>query len=200
MVAGYHLIWSVYGSWLPNDPRGSSSHQIRAPEIAELGKLYYGRKRIQPAGSEIRAFYATADPILKHERLLFTDQDITFLGECFAQTIRQRHYTCYACAIMPDHVHSLIRKHRDKAEEMIEHFQRDSRVKLIDDRRRSSDHPVWGGPGWKVFLHTREDMEQIAHYIRNNPIKAGRAAQNWSFVKEYDGWLPGFAEGSRRRK
>jgi REP element-mobilizing transposase RayT len=200
MVAGYHLIWSVYGSWLPNDPRGSSSHEIRVPLIADLGELYHGRKRIQPARSEIQKFYARVDQVLKHERLLLTDNEIEFVGECFGQTIRKRNYTCYQCSIMPEHVHLLIRKHRDKAEEMIEHFQRESREKLIEPKRRAFDHPVWGGPGWKVFLHTQKDMERIVDYIQRNPIKAGRPAQNWSFVKEYGGWLPGFAERSRERK
>ena len=37
MVAGFHLIWTAYGWWLPNDPRGSSSHEIRVERIADLG-------------------------------------------------------------------------------------------------------------------------------------------------------------------
>jgi hypothetical protein len=49
---------------------------------------------------------------------------------------------------------------------------------------------VWGGPGWKVFLNTRADMERIVRYVRDNPVKAGRPAQAWGFVKEYDGWMP----------
>ena len=200
MVAGYHLIWSVYGTWLPNDPRGSSSHEIHVPVIAELGELYHGRKRIQPARSEIREFYANAEMVLKHERLFLTDDEIHFVGERIEQTIRTRNYTCYGCAIMPEHVHLLIRKHRDKAEQMIDYFQKDSREKLIEAKRRAPDHPVWGGPGGTVFLHTREDMERIALYIRQNPIKAGRPEQNWSFVRIYDGWLPGFAERSNERK
>ena len=91
---------------------------------------------------------------------------------------------------MPDHVHMLIRRHRDKAEDMIGFFQEDSKAALIQAGRRPVNHPVWGGPGWKVFLNTREDMERIVKYIRNNPIKAGLKAQRWGFVKEYDGWLP----------
>jgi len=26
MIIAHHLIWTAYGFWLPNDPRGSSSH------------------------------------------------------------------------------------------------------------------------------------------------------------------------------
>lgn len=48
IVIGYHLMWTLYGWWLPNDPRGSTSRQIRRDLIAELGELHFGRKKIQP--------------------------------------------------------------------------------------------------------------------------------------------------------
>ena len=102
-------------------------------------------------------------------------------------------YTCYACAIMPDRVHLLIRKHRDKAEQMIEHFQDASREAIVEAGLRDRDHPVWGGPGWKVFLETREDIERVVRYIEENPIRARRPKQTWDFVIRYDGWLPGLA-------
>jgi REP element-mobilizing transposase RayT len=190
MVAGFHLIWTAYGWWLPNDPRGSSSHEIRVERIAELGELHHGRKTIQPLPRELRLFYEQARTVLKHPLLTFTDDDIDLIGESFATVIADCRYTCYACAIMPDHVHALIRKHRDHAEAMIEKLQNASRDKLIASGRRERTHPVWGGPGWKVFLYTQEDFVRIRDYIWNNPIKAGRAAQHWSLVKPYDGWMP----------
>jgi REP element-mobilizing transposase RayT len=190
MVVGYHLIWTAYGWWLPNDPRGSSSHEIRVERIANLGELHYGRKAQQPPSREIRQFYREARQVLSQELLPFADDEILLLAASFAAVIRERGYTCYACAVMPDHVHALIRKHRDHAEEMIAHFQQKSQQALKDVGRRPAAHPVWGGPGWKVFLNTREDMERIVDYIRQNPIKAGRPEQRWPFVKEYDGWMP----------
>ncbi len=48
MVIAYHLIWTAYGWWLPNDPRGSMSKCIASDTIAELGALHYGRKRVHP--------------------------------------------------------------------------------------------------------------------------------------------------------
>src|SRR5436309_3208529 len=53
MVIGHHLIWTAYGWWLPNDPRGSSSHEIRVERVADLGELHQGRKRVQPPSAEI---------------------------------------------------------------------------------------------------------------------------------------------------
>jgi REP element-mobilizing transposase RayT len=191
MIAGYHLIWTIYGSWLPNDPRGSSSHEIRASPLEELGEIHFGRKKVQPCSKIIRKFYQEAKPKLKHEIMVFSDDEIALLAEAFAATITNRRYTCYGCAIMPDHVHILIRKHRDQAEEMIALLQDDSWQRLIDEKRRPSDHPVWGGPGWKVYLNSCEDIERTVRYIRDNPIKAGKAPQQWDFVHAYDGWLPG---------
>lgn len=92
---------------------------------------------------------------------------------------------------MPDHVHVLIRKHKHYAETMITNLQDGSRAALIERGIRAHVHPVWGGPGWKVYLETAADIRRTIRYIENNPIKARRPAQKWDFVVAYDGWLPG---------
>src|SRR5262249_34565191 len=110
---------------------------------------------------------------------------------------KENRYTCYACAIMPDHIHGVIRKHKHQAEEMIENLQNYSRAAILEAKLRSFDHPVWGGPGWKVFLETEEDIRRTIHYTDDNPIKTGRQRQSWVLVTPYDGWLPG---GRMRQK
>jgi REP element-mobilizing transposase RayT len=87
---------------------------------------------------------------------------------------------------MPEHVHLLIARQRDWAETMIEKFQKRSRDALIAAGRRGNLHPVWRGPGWKVFLNTAEDMVRIVNYIQHNPVKAGKTEQVWRFVKVYE--------------
>jgi REP element-mobilizing transposase RayT len=193
MTAGYHLIWTAYGYWLPNDPRGSTSREIRNAEIAALGNLHYGRRRVQPAGQVLNAFRAAASSVLRFPLLLFTPTERAAIGAAFGETIRARQFTCYACAVMPDHVHLLIRKHRDPAETMIGGLQAASRAAVLANPQAERDraHPVWGGPGWKVFLHTREDMQRTIRYVERNPGGAGETRQSWPFVSPYDGWLPG---------
>ncbi len=190
MVAGYHLIWTAYGWWLPNDPRGSSSQEIRAANIEPLGDLHHGRKVIQPSRDELLRFFEASRRALKHELLAFKPDDFPLIADAFAETCQRRKYTCYACAIVPDHVHILIRKHKEKAEEMMEHLQADSRRAVLASGLRKAEHPVWGGPGWKVFLETRDDFERIVRYIARNPAQARLPAQDWAFVKRYDGWMP----------
>jgi len=200
MIAGYHLIWTAYGWWLPNDPRGSTSREIRCAAIAGLGELHYGRKKAQPAGRVIREFYDAARLVLKHSLLALSQEDMEAIGAAFAEVMRQQNYTCYGCALMPDHVHVLIRKHRHLAETMIAHLQDASRQAVLRLGQRPLDHPVWGGPGWKVYLETQDDIARTVQYIRENPTKTGRPPQDWPFVTQYDGWLPGQVRIVRRAK
>jgi hypothetical protein len=198
LVIGYHLVWTGYGWWLPNDPRGSTSSIIRSDVIAELGELHHGRKRIQPASRVIREFYEGATPVLKFLLLTFGTREFECIARAFGAEMIQQRYTCYACAIIPDHVHLLIRKHKHLAEEMIHHLQRASHIGLRDAGIVDWEHPVWGGGGWKVFLDSLDDIRRTIKYIQDNPRKMGLPNQKWSFVKEYDGWplYPGHSANS----
>lgn len=188
MVLAYHLVWTAYGWWLPNDPRGSMSHEIASDVIAALGKIHHGRKRVQPASREIRRFYAQARDALKSPLLTFTDSEGLEVARGFEEVMREQRYTCYACAVMPDHVHLIVRKHRDSAETMIDRLQAGSFERVIALGERRSDHPVWGGPGWKVFLDSPEDIERTIGYAEANPDEHGMPSQHWHFVTKYDGW------------
>jgi len=188
MIIGYHLNWTAYGWWLPNDPRGSMSTTINRDVLKELGEIHHGRKRIQPASRKIRAFYQRAENLLHYPLLKLTDDETQAIATAFSQTIRQERYTCYACAIMPDHIHLLIRKHRDRAEQMMEKLQLASCIAVREARDRDKFHPVWGGCGWKVFLDSIEDIRRTIRYIEENPTKARLVGQSWEFVSPYDDW------------
>jgi len=126
-----------------------------------LGELHFGRKRVQPASRVIRVFYDQAKDLLKFPLLTF---------------------------IMRDHVHILIRKHRHPAEQMIANLQDASTVPVLDLKAHPLGHPVWGGPGWKVFLHSPDDIRRTIKYIDDNPIKLRMPRQEFDFVVPYDGW------------
>jgi REP element-mobilizing transposase RayT len=195
----YHLIWTAYGWWLPNDPRGSGSRLIRNDILAELGELHCGRKRVQPAGREVRQFYEEAAAVLQHPLLTFDDPARSEIGGAFASVVEDQQYTCYACAVMPDHIHLLIRKHKHRAEEMTGAFKEASRVRLWAAGHRAKGHPTWtSGYGWKVFLDHPDEVRRTITYIERNPLPLGLAAQRWPFVKTYDGWplYPGHSPNS----
>ncbi len=199
LVIAYHLIWTAYGTWLPNDPRGSGSHSIQSDVLAELGELHFGRKPIQPAGREIRRFYDEAAPLLVYPLLQFDQAARDEIAVSFAEVIAQQRYTCYACAIMPDHVHILIRKHKDQAEDMLDQLRTASRLRLIETLQRSTDHPVWTtGSGWIVFLDHPDEIRRTIGYIEKNPLPLRLPVQQWPFVTPSNGWPlhPGHSRNS----
>ena len=75
MVIAHHLIWTAYGYWLPNDPRGSMSKTIACDVIAELGELHYGRKKVQPSAGKFGNSTSGANSVLKHPLLDFAVRD-----------------------------------------------------------------------------------------------------------------------------
>jgi len=189
LVIAYHLIWTAYGWWLPNDPRGSNSQTIRSDIIADLGELHLGRKAVLPAGKIVRQFYEDAAELLKHPLLTFDESSRKLIAEPFGEVMEEQRYTCYACAIMPDHVHIIIRKHKHTAEDIADHLKEASRERLIKAGQRAATHPTWlAGHGWKVFLDHPDEVRRTIRYVEQNPIKSGLPAQSWGFVKRYDDW------------
>ncbi len=189
IVIAYHLVWTAYGWWLPNDPRGSGSACIRSDVLTELGELHFGRKKIQPAGRQVREFYRRSADLLKHPLLTFDEPCRHLIADAFGQAIQTHEYTCYACAIMPDHVHVLIRKHKHEAEAIVENLMEAGREAIIRAGHRAVTHPTWiAGCGWKVFLDHPDEIRRTIRYVEQNPVKDGLPPQIWPFVKRYDGW------------
>ncbi len=199
LVIAYHLIWTVYGTWLPNDPRGSGSKSIATDILADLGELHLGRKRVQPPRQEIRDFYDRATLLLDHD-VLHLDRAAIASAACgLADAIAEHHYTCYACAVMPDHIHMVVRKHKQTAEQMLHNLKLLSRKRLVEEGHRDSEHPTWtGGDGWKVFLDHPDEIRRTIYYVERNPEKSRLLQQQWEFVIEYDGWPlhPGHSRNS----
>ena len=76
MVIAYHLVWTAYGTWLPNDPRGSGSRAVFTPAIAELGPAHYGRRKVQPGRQIVARFLRRGDIASGFPRLaLMTHSD-----------------------------------------------------------------------------------------------------------------------------
>jgi REP element-mobilizing transposase RayT len=188
IVIAYHLVWTAYGTWLPNDPRGSGSRSVATPQLAELGPLHYGRRKMQPAPQIVREFYGRADERLKFPVIRVDARQIDEIGHAFSESIAAEKYTCYACAILQDHVHLVIRKHKHRAEEMIENFQSATRSRLIDIGSVPTDHPVWTLGGWRRFLDNPSAVHTVIRYVAQNRTKCALKPQSWPFLTPYDNW------------
>ncbi len=187
MVIAYHLILTGYGHWLPNDPRGSMSEEVAAGKLFPLGAPHYGRKRVQPQRDELRAFQRKARALLEHDPIWFDPAKRQAIAEAFGEVVRARRYTCYACAILSNHAHLVIRKHRDKAETMMRELEIASTTRLCRFADVPNDHPVWSGRPYKRFLDTPKAAARTIRYVEDNPGKSRLPRQTYDFVRPYRG-------------
>src|SRR5690348_1880889 len=90
-VIGHHLILTGYAHWLPNDPRGSGSTELKQEKLADLGPIHYGRKKIQPPRHELKHFYREANQHLQFQPFWFDSAKRQALSEAFFSVIRDRY-------------------------------------------------------------------------------------------------------------
>ena len=108
MIIAYHAIFTTYGTWLPNDPRGSYSKTIYNAELAALGSDPLrpaeptARSAIHAAISRGGDAAAVAAAVLSYER------HPPRRCRRLCQSCRAAGLNVPACAIMNDHVHFLV--------------------------------------------------------------------------------------------
>lgn len=97
-------------------------------------------------------------------------------------------YTCYACAIVSNHIHLLIRTHKHDSLTIWTHFAEGirRRLRLRFHSQIAPGHPVISDRPYKVFLYTPPEVWQRINYIQKNPLKENLPAQRWTFVTLYD--------------
>lgn len=188
IIIGHHLILHGYGHWLPNDPRGSGSQELREEKFADLGPIHFGRKPVQPLREELKEFWNEARPRLDFPILWFDDAKRQAIGDAFAEVVAKQRYTVWGCAVLSNHAHLCIRRHRDDALTMWRAFAQASRERLRRSAGVDPGHPVWSERPYKVFLYTPEEVRQRVRYIEQNPVKEASVPQRWPFVTPYDGW------------
>jgi REP element-mobilizing transposase RayT len=196
-MLGWHLIFSCYGFWLPNDQRGSGSTRVRAQHIYDAGgdatKVYTTRSVAdRPHDVRLRRL---AKEALKYPAVKLSGVQARAVGRGIANICPKAGLTIHACAIMPDHVHVAVAAHEMDGAEIIACVKRAGTRGMNDEgihpmrdspRANGSLPSPWAGGGWKVMLFTADQMRGTIRYVERNPVRAGLKPQRWSFVAPYD--------------
>lgn len=190
VIIAHHLVPTLYGHWPPNDLRGSGSSDFYDEKFAALGPIHQGRKpaHLQPSKRELREFHRNVEPLLNFPIFWVDDAKRQVIAEAFGKVVRENRYTCYACAICSNHMHLVIRKHRDTFEQMWELLTDAATAALRAFNDVGEHHPVFAQRPYGVFLYTPDDIGSRIDYIKRNPLKEGLAPQEFDFVTVYDGW------------
>ena len=111
MVLGYHVVLGMYGFWLPNDPRGSYSEFVWAEDLRKFGAAtkVNTRHSVAAKSHDVKRRLA-AKQALKYPPVHLEDSQIDAVGRGVATAAELKRASIVACAIMPEHVHLLVRR------------------------------------------------------------------------------------------
>ncbi len=111
-VYGFHFIFSAYGFWLPNDPRGSWSVVVRQFALRQFGpatKISTTQSVAHHAHD--RGLRLAAKKALRYPLVKFTGVQAVAIAQGFATALTEHNYVVHALAILPDHVHLVMSWH-----------------------------------------------------------------------------------------
>jgi len=105
---------------------------------------------------------------------------------------RSRGVLLFGYVIMPDHVHLLANPYRDGMIAFMQHFKRQTTLKLKSEGLRSGS--LWQPRYFDFILRRARDFTNKITYIHGNPVLAGIVANpidyQWSSATAYLGTCP----------
>jgi len=128
---------------------------------------------------------------LKYPAVVFNGEQALSAAQGFKRMAEKSGYGVFACAILPEHVHLVLRRHTYKVEQMVRLLKAEASSKLAEDglhplarwpQQDGSFPTPWARKCWKVFLNSAEDIDHAVGYVEANPEKEGKRPQRWSFV------------------
>jgi REP element-mobilizing transposase RayT len=187
MILGFHVIFSTYGFWLPNDPRGSWSEFVGNWQLLRFGTATkVDTRRSVAASPHDHGLRRRAKTALAYPPVHLTGCQALAAAMGFDQARRESGYTIYACSVLPEHVHMVVGAHHRKIRFIVGHFKGRATQHLIADGLWPEyDRPIWGRKSWAVFLDAPDDIRRAIAYVAQNPEKERKPRQRWSFVSEY---------------
>jgi REP element-mobilizing transposase RayT len=194
-ILAYHVILGCYGFWLPNDPRGSGSTVVRSKPLQKFGRPTFVDSPVSVAAKpHDRRQRLAAKAALKYPPMILTGLQAFSVAQGFKRQIETSQFLIWACAIMPDHVHLVVRQHHYHIEQVVRLLKQSGTRKLLEDERhpfaekrlKSGYLPsIWQQDFRKIFLYSVDEIRTRIEYVENNPIEAGLKPQRWSFVAPF---------------
>jgi REP element-mobilizing transposase RayT len=194
MAIADHLVFSAYGFWLPNDPRGSFSDFVRSWELLRAGRATQV-DTIRSVAHVDAEFPEYNQSLTAYPPVMFDGLQARQIARGFYNAIQESKYAIHACAIMPDHVHIVVARHAHAPKQIVGHLKTRATQAMAEDGRHplalhlTKDGTVpspWAQRSWDVYLDTVEDVRRSIAYVEENPGKAGLKRQAWAFVAKFE--------------
>ncbi len=188
MVLAYHVVFSTYGFWLPNDPRGSGSVYVGSNALLPFGLATKTDERNSVADRpHDRGVRRLARSALRRPPVRLSGGLAQAAARGFGRACAEGAYALHALALMPDHVHAVIGRHGRSIRAIVGHLKARATRGLKEEGQWQTDGPVWGEGCRVVFLDSDERVRGATEYVEANPVRAGLRPQHWSIVVPWRG-------------
>lgn len=171
MILVFHSIFSTYGFWLPNEPRGSWSEFVASYELYRFGPATKvdTRRSVahRPYDRELKREMRSK---LSSPPVRFTDDQIRIVAHAFSKT----PYRFHALAVLRDHVHAVI-EHTDRDIRKVVGHLKSEATRALRCEGHFTDQRPWVDHGWNVYLDSDADVTRAVDYASKNPIRDGLA-------------------------
>ena len=153
------------------------------------------RKELAELNSVERAQRDAARKSLLHPPVKLSIEQTESIAAGFAESVKTSGYTIWACAIMPQHTHLVVARHRYQVEQVATILKGAATRQIMNDRR----HPIanlesnvapptmWARGCWKVCLDSEGSIETAIRYVEDNPVLEEKPRQTWPFVSPFRG-------------
>ena len=191
MIVGYHIIFGIYGFWLPNDPRGSWSDFVGTWNLYRYGPATKTTETFSLAYRQRdRSLRLNAKSALQRSAVQSTGVQARAVGRGIALYAERSNLSVWACAILPDHVHLVVGRPRMTVEQLVIQLKGSATERLIEEgihpfgnaTTKTGRPPKCFARGeWKVFLDPG-NVPRAIRCVEANPIKKEKKPQRWPFV------------------
>ncbi|MEE9294403.1 MAG: transposase [Phycisphaerae bacterium] len=180
MIIGFHLSWTTYGHWFPNDPRGSWSHEIWKPDLAKVRPLDNGHKigqRRPVAKAELQEFLDSARAELRWKTVNLSTEERAVVADAFREAAHATGLIIRACAILYNHVHIIVDRPVGSYERVVNRLKgRSSQAirayrNISPSPNRRHRVPIWTRGYWCRYIDNPEYMEHAIRYVQEHNME-----------------------------
>ena len=193
IIHAYHATFGTYGTWLPNDPRGSASRFVGSSRLHQHGGRSDSIKRAkykQLSAPDQRRI-ALLQSQLNREAVVLTETQMAEAGIAIGKFVHDHRLQVWAAAILPCHVHLVFARCGRKAELVIDELKDTCNRQLVElglsPQGCSIEKGIWATGRWIVYLDKDASIESAIAYVLQNPVEEGRESQCWPFVTSFSG-------------
>lgn len=180
MIIAFHMTWTTYGHWFPNDPRGSWSDEVWNPKLTAVRALDDGHRVKGPrpvSKVELQAFLDSARPQLRWNVVQLNQTERQSVVAVIDEVACAMNLTVRACAALSNHVHLVVDRSSASYERIVSRVKgRSSQaVRKLRDipaaLARRDRIPVWTRGYWCRYINTAPYMKHAIRYVQRH---AGR--------------------------